>query len=173
MLSRPSCVIFVLFTSPIWAQHSVPNRTEDTAIQLVKTVDVSSLDRGLPKVTLEFFLRYEGEGVPIQWRKGNCDRLKGNRSTERELTCVEAEIDLKSGRSATILVSVGTPNRRPVDIPTLCSVTVTEASGMVHPVRLSDLPMELHRPLKKTPGDLPIPAGRELLPLAVETHPNN
>jgi hypothetical protein len=143
---------------------------ENAAIKRVKTVDVSSLERGLPKVTLEFFLKYEGEGAPIKWQMSNCDQQTGNPFIDRERDssiCVEATIDLKSDRSATVLVSVGTIKTGPVGVPTVFSVTVTDPSGMVHTVRrLSDLPMELHRPLPKSPRDLPLPAGASLPPLA-------
>jgi hypothetical protein len=154
----------------MWAQYPYPNKAADAAIKRAKTVEVSSLDRGLPKVTLEFFLKYEGEGAPIRWRMRNCGRADGNRFVEGErdpTICVEAEIDLKDDRSATIVVSVGTLKTGPVGVPTLFSVTVTDPSGMTHVVRrLSDLPVELHRPLPKWPRDLPLPGGAALSALA-------
>lgn len=176
VLSRVSSLIFVLLTCSLWGQHTYPNEAEEAAIERVKTTQVSSLDRGLPKVTLEFFLSYEGEGAPIKWRMGNCSQLNGNRSIDREQDpsiCVEADIDLKEDRSATVIVSVGTVKTGPVGAPTLFSVTVTDRSGATRAVRrLSDLPMELHRPLPKWPRDVPLPAGAALLPLVDGTSPN-
>jgi hypothetical protein len=161
---------FVLITLPLWAQHPYSKEAENAAIKRVKTVDVSSLDRGLPKVTLEVFLKYEGEGAPIKWRVSNCDQSTGNPSIDREWDspmCVEADIDLKGDRSAAVVVSVGTLKTGPVGVPAVFSVTVTDPSGMGRVVRhLSDLPMELHRPLPKSPRDLPLAVDAALSPLA-------
>ena len=164
---------FVLSTLPLWAQHPYSKEAQNAAIKRVKTVDVSSLDRGLPKVTLEFFLKYEGEGAPIKWRVSNCYQPNGNPSIDRERDspmCVEADIDLKGDRSAAVVVSVGTLKTGPVGVPTVFSVTVTDPIGLVRSVRhLSDLPMELHRslrPLPKSPRDLPLPVDAALSPLA-------
>jgi hypothetical protein len=165
--------IVILFGCSLWAQHPYSKEAENAAIKRVKKVDVSSLESGLPKVTLEFFLKYESEGAPIGWRGSDCELLKGKPFVDRELLCVEADIDLKGDRSATIVVSVGTFKKGSVGVPRLCGVTVTDANGRTHAVRLSDLPMEFHRPLPKSPGDLPLPAGAAFSPLAAGTHPNS
>ena len=164
MPGRVSSFVFLFVTCSLWAQHPYPNKTKLAVIRRVKTVEVSSLERGLPKVTLEFFLKYEGEGAPIRWLLSDCDQLNGNRFIDRERDasiCVEADIELKGDRSATVVVSVGTLNTGPVGVPTVFRVTVTDPTGMVHDVRrLSDLPLELHRPVPKSPGDLPLPVAR-------------
>ena len=176
MPNRVSCFVFLFASCSLWAQHPYPNKAKVAVIRRVKIVDVSSLDRGLPKVTLEFFLKYEGEGASIRWQVSNCDQLNGNQLISRERDgsiCVEADIDLKGDRSATVVVSVGTVKTGLVSVPTVFSVTVTDPSGMVQAVRrLSDLPMELHRPLPKSPRDLPLPVGAALLPLAAGNSPN-
>jgi hypothetical protein len=158
----------LLLTICLWAQGPSANKTERGAIQRVKTLPVSSLDRSLPKVTLEFFLKYEGEGAPIKWEVNDCGEQTGNRAVDHgrdSAMCVEADIDLKDDRAAAVLVSVGTFKSGPVDVPTVFSVTITDPSGMIRPVRrLSDLPMELHRPQPKWPHDLPVPAGALLSP---------
>ena len=176
MPNRVSTFVFLFVTCSLWAQRPYPDKAKVAVIRRVKTVDVSWLDRGLPKVTLEFFLKYEGEGAPIRWQVSNCDQLNGNRLIDRERDgsiCVEADIDLKGDRSATVVVSVGTLKTGPVSVPTVFSVTVTDPTGMVHAVRrLSDLPMGLHRPLPKSPRDLPLPVGAALLPLVAGNSPN-
>ena len=153
---------FVLFGVSLWAQHTYTNETEVDTIKHVKSLQVSSLDGSLPKVTLEFFLKYEGEGAPIKWSMSNCDQLKGNPVTDHDRNaaiCVEAEADLKGNRSATVAVSLGKPGTRPPTVPSVFSVTVTDQNGSTREVRrLGDLPMELHRPLPKEPRDLPFPA---------------
>jgi len=72
MLARVSGLTLALIACSLWAQPSHSNQSEEAAIQRAKTLLVSSLDRGLPRVTLEFFLKYEGRGAPIQWRTIHC-----------------------------------------------------------------------------------------------------
>ena len=40
--------------------------------------------------------------------------------------CVEAAIDLKDGHAATVLVSVGTFKKGPVDVPAVLAVRITD-----------------------------------------------
>jgi hypothetical protein len=154
-------LLFLLLTFCARAQGPSADKTEIGAIQRVKTLPISSLDRSLPKVTLEFFLKYEGEGAPIKWEVNDCGEqtrdtgLDDGRDSAR---CVQADIGLKDGRAATVLVSVGTFKRGPVDVPNVYSVRVTYPGGTIHRLRrLSDLPVELHRQLPKGPKDLPAP----------------
>jgi len=163
MVGMSSSLIFVPLSCLLWAQHPDPRQAEEATIERVKSLQVSSLDHDLPNVTLEFFLKYEGEGAPIKWRTSHCDQVKGNPVTDGKRdrgTCIEAEVDLKDKRSATVVVSLGTSDGRAVSVPTVFNVTVTDQNGRIHDVRrLSELPMELHRPLQKSPRDLPLPVG--------------
>ncbi len=163
MLSSICCLVITLSTSALFAQSLSTSDAGDSAIERVKNLKVSSLDGNLPKVTLEFFLKYEGDGAPIQWRVIHCDDLKRNPLSERErgpAVCVEAELHLKEGRIANVAVSLDVAKTHTAGVPTIFRVTVTDQNGMIHePARLSDLPMELHRPLPKSPRDLPFPAG--------------
>ena len=160
---------FLLLTFGLWAQGSSANEMEGGAIQRVKALPVSSLDRNLPKVTLEFFLKYEGGGEPIKWHVNECNEHTKDMVVDHKhdtAMCVVAEINLKDERAATILVSVGTFKRGPVDVPIVYGVRVNYPFGATHSLlRLSDLPAELHRPLPKGPKDLPPPvSGLLLLP---------
>jgi hypothetical protein len=56
-------LVLLLFSFGAWAQRPSVDKTQADAIQRVKSLPISSLDRSLPKVTLEFFLSYEG-GAP-------------------------------------------------------------------------------------------------------------
>ena len=162
MRIRTTSLIFVLLTCSLWAQDPYPSKEEEATIQRVKGLLAASLDPRLPKVTLEFFLQYEGEGAPIKWRMGNCDQLGRKpvtNSKQGSTVCVKAEIDLKDNRSVMVVVSLGTPKPRTTSVPTLFSVMITDQGWMRDVQRLSDLPMELHRPLPKSPRDLPLPAG--------------
>ena len=150
-------VSFSLLTLGLWAQS--PSAIEESAaIQRVKSLHVSSLDRSLPKVTLEFFLKYEGGDAPIRWEVTECREQSGSPAVARgpdSAMCVKAEIDLKD-RTAIVLVSVGTFKRGPVDVPSVYGVRVTYLFGATqHLNRLSDLPAELHRRMPIGPKDLP------------------
>lgn len=148
---------FPLLVFCVWALGPSDEKEID-AIARVKTLLISSLDRTMPKVTLEFFLNYEGGGAPIKWEVKECGEK--NRDTRgdygRDSMCVEAGIALKDGRAATVLISVGTSKGSAVAVPAVYDVRVTGPGGTVHRLdRLSDLPVELHRPLPKGPKDLP------------------
>ena len=98
----------------MWAQGPSADKREMSAIQRVKTLPVSSLDRDLPKVTLEFFLRYEGEGAPIKWKVNDCGEQTQRAAVAHgrdSAMCVEAYIGLSDGRTATVLVSVDAQER--------------------------------------------------------------
>lgn len=164
MRSSAIGLIVVLFACTLRAQHPFPNKSEESVISRAKAMDVASLDRALPKVSLEFFLEYESEGAPIHWwLVNNCELLKKNplvSHEENSAVCVEADIDLKDNRSASIVVSLGRLAAGSAGVPILVRAMVSDRSGETHAVRrLSDLPMELHRPQPKWPRDLPLPAG--------------
>jgi hypothetical protein len=165
---RPTIPIVssLLLTFCVLAQGPSADKTETDAIQRVKDLPVSSLDRSLPKIKLEFFLNYEGQGAPIKWGVHDCgekDRDTTKDQGRDSAMCVEASISLKDGRAATVLISVGTFKRGPVDVPTVYGVRVTDAGGRIQSLdRLSDLPVELHRPLPKGPKDLPAPVRARL-----------
>ena len=60
------------------------DQTKSQAIQRVKELPVSSLDRDLPKITLEFFLQYEGEGNPITWEVNGCDKANPDAAANQQ-----------------------------------------------------------------------------------------
>jgi hypothetical protein len=124
---------------------------------------VSSFDRSLPNVSLEFFLKNEGGGPPIKWEVNDCGEQNGNPATDdrRDLPmCVEADFEAKTLTAVTVLVSVGTHKGGPSGVPAFLRVTIIDLSGISRPVRhLGDLPMELPRPAPRVPRDLPDPVG--------------
>ena len=151
---------FLLLAVGLWGQSSSANLTEKAAIQRVKNLMVSSLDPLLPNVTLEFFLKTESLGAPIQWEVNDCDRQPENSTancTHEGPKCVAADIEFKDLRRAILLVSIGTFKNGAFGTPTLFSVTISGQGGSRSVRRLSDLPMELHRLLPKAPRDLPFP----------------
>lgn len=162
------CVWFLLSVVCLWAQASPATKSEDSAIQRVKNLQVSSIDGSLPKVSLEFFLKYEGEGAPIRWQVNECGKQTGKPNVDHErafLKCITADMELKDGRGVTVVISVGTSKSGLVGTPALLSVTVIAPTGFIRQVpRLSDLPAELHHRLPKGPRDLPLPVGTLWLP---------
>ena len=159
MVGKLSFLMTLLLGCLVWAQEG--SNPEAATIERVKGLRVSSLDRDLPEVTLEFFLKYEAGGVPIRWGTSNCTQPKNSLFTQdaEAGTCVEAQLDLKDSRSATVVVFMGTAKSGRVPVPKILRVTVIDR-GAIHEVqRLHDLPMELHRPLPKGPRDLPLPVG--------------
>jgi len=129
----------------------------------MKAVELAVSRNKLTNVSLEFFLKYEGGGTPIKWGVNDCGDQTGSPALDQghgSPMCVEADFEFKGQTAVTVLVSVGTFNRGPSGVPALISVTITDISGISHPVRhLSDLPMELHRPEPRLPRDLPVPVG--------------
>jgi hypothetical protein len=154
---------FLFSAAALWAQPPSVNKVEKAAIQRARQSLVSSFDRSLPRVSLEFFLKYEGEGAPIKWEVNDCGEQTGNPAVDDERDspmCVEANMNLKDRRTVTVLVSVGTFKSGLVGLPALFSATILDQNGLVRPLcHLSDLPAELHRPPPKLPRDLPTPVG--------------
>lgn len=152
----------LLLTASLWAQQPSVSKTEKVAIQRAKNLIVSSFDRSLPNVSLEFFLNYEGGGAPIEWQVTDCGNQTGAPVLYQEQgtpMCVEADFESKEQKAVTVLISSGTFNSGPSALPARISLTIIE-SGATRPVRrLGDLPVELHRPAPRFPRDSPVPAG--------------
>jgi hypothetical protein len=128
-------VVSLLLTSCVRAQGPSAGKREIAAIQRVKTLLISSMDHRLPKVTLEFFLKYEGEGAPIKWDVSDCGEQDQDAVVDHgrdSAMCVRTALGLKDGRAATVLVSIGTFKRGPVDVPTAYGVSVTYPDGTIH-----------------------------------------
>lgn len=153
----------LLLTVCLWPQPSSANKTEKATIRCAKSLIVSSFDRSLPNVSLEFFLKNEGGGAPIKWEVNECGEQNGNPRTDDRRDppmCVEADFEAKNRTAVTVLVSVGTFKGGLSGAPGLLRVTITDLSGISRSVRhLGDLPMELHRPAPRLPRDLPDPVG--------------
>jgi hypothetical protein len=164
----------LLLSVCLWAQQSSVNETEKVAISRAKSLIVSSLDRSLPNVSLEFFLKYESGGAPIKWEVKSCGHQTRSPTLDQEHgspMCVEADFEFKGQTAVTVLVSTGTFKGGASAVPPLISVSINE-SGTSRPVRqLSDLPAELHRPPPRLPRDLPIPVGA-LSPLPKSSRPD-
>lgn len=149
----------LLLTTILWAQSSPPDKTEKKAIERAKAVLASSLDRSLPKITLDYWLQYESKGGAIHWEAHDCAGQTGNPAADRGrdfFICVEADFDVEH-RTASVMVAVGTRGKGVTGTPELFSVSVTEADGAVHSIKhLGSLPAELHRarPVPRSPRDL-------------------
>ena len=151
-----------LLVSGLYAQSSPEEKKEKETIQHAKGLLVSTLDRSLPKVSLEYFLKYESAGALIHWEVNDCGEQTGDPAVDKDRdlpTCVEADFDVDH-RAITIFIAVGTVNKAVSGAPALFSATITEPGGSIKSLRqLGELPKELHRPLPKSPRDVPDPAG--------------
>jgi hypothetical protein len=152
---------FVLLT--VWLCGQSPAEKKDKAtIQRAKSLLVSSVDKSLPKVTLEYFLQYESGGEAIQWEVNDCGEESGNPAVDsgREFPiCVEANFG-GNNVAVSVVISVGTFKKGQSGAPAFFSAMVTDFAGKSHPLRhLGELPMALHRPAPRGPRDLLDPAG--------------
>jgi hypothetical protein len=151
---------FVLLAVSLWGQRQSTNGNQEAAILRAKNVLVSSLDRSLPKVSLDFFLKYEAGGSPIQWEVNGCGEQPGSPASDHGSDppmCAEADF-AKHQTDVSVLVSVGTFKRGPIGVPAFFSVKVNGPGGRsLRLRRLGDLPKELNRPAPRMPRDLPVP----------------
>lgn len=146
----------LLFASCVVAQSTRDDPQGAVAIQRAKGILVSSLDHSLPKVSLEFFLKYEAEDAPIHWDEHDCGNDSDTEDSLHDLsTCVEADFDLKN-QAVSIVIFMGTLKAGLSKTPALFSATMTDFAGSSHSLRhLGELPMMLHRPVRRSPKDTP------------------
>lgn len=151
------CLPLLLWYS-LWAQTSPGDEAEQSTIARAKKIQASSIDALLPKVSLEFFLRYESEGSPIHWEVNDCGEQTGNPSVDQGRsfpTCVEADFDVHH-RSVSIVITLGTSKAAERDPAGFFSGSITDADGTSHAIRrLSDLPARLRRYFPRQPQVLP------------------
>lgn len=155
-------VLCLMLSACLCAQSAREDTREKDMIQHTKSLPVSSFDRALPKVSLEYFLQYESGGAAIHWEVHDCGEQPGKLESHasRELrTCVEADFD-SNHLSVRVLIAPGTFNQGISTRPVLFNATLTDLSGDTRSIRrLSDLPRELHRPLPRLPRELSEPRG--------------
>jgi len=153
---------FLMLVSSLCAQSSSDDKRDAETIQHARSLLVSTLDRSLPKITLEYFLKYESGGAAIHWEVNDCGEQTGDPETDKERDfpiCVEADFD-KDHQAVTLMIAVGTFKKGVSGAPGIFSATITDHGGSTKSIhQLGDLPKELHRPLPKSPRDLPDPAG--------------
>lgn len=151
------CFGLLLLITGLWAQSSPPKVTGKKAIARAKAVLASSLDRSLPKITLEYFLQYESKGGTIHWEANDCGEQTRNPGAGRGRDfplCIEADFEVEH-RAVSVMVAVGTTGKRVAGTPELFSAKVADADGAIHSIKqLGSLPAELHRPLPRSPRNL-------------------
>lgn len=144
-------LLLVLLHTVLSAQSAM--EADRVAVTRAKKIAVSELDDRLPKVSLEFFLKYEAAGMPVSWRIVKCGEEALAASPIP--TCVEADFDRKNDGTATVVISIDNSKTSPAT-PGFIGATVTDMGGAPRKVRrLGDLPMELQRAAPKTPRDSP------------------
>lgn len=162
MALKTVAICLLLLAGGACAQSTAQDAREKDRIERTKRLLVSSLDRSLPKISLEYFLKYESEGAAIHWEVNDCGEQTGDPETDKERDfpiCVEADFD-KDHQAVTLMIAVGTFKKGVSGVPGIFSATITGPGGSTKSIRqLGELPKELHRPLPKSPRDLSAPAG--------------
>ncbi len=132
-----------------------PPSPKRAAIQSAKRVLISEFDISLPRISLEYFLDYEGEGAPIDWLLKDCPGNHAKAPELNTLVCVEATLDLRDGRVVAVVIAVPSSAMRVPGSIAFRSVTVTDQGSSVRSLRLIELPAAIHRLQRNPPRDLP------------------
>ncbi len=151
-------IALMIIVAPAFSQTPSREKADREAIEYAKSIPVSTLDRTLPRVTLQFFLDNESSGARIAWEVNDCGEQTGAPDVDRGRDfpmCVEAEVFLKDQRSLNVSVVVGTFNKGVNGEPIVWSVLLTGNDGEVRSIKLRDIPVELHRPDRRPSKKLP------------------
>jgi hypothetical protein len=128
------------------------SKRDKLAIERAKNVLVSSFDKRLPKVTLEYFLTSESNDGRVEWEVNDCGEQSGNPAVDRGRDfplCAQATVSGRELRTVTVMVGVGTYKKGIAGTPGLYGVTVSDENGD-RAVKLFDVPAEMHRGRPKT-----------------------
>ena len=106
------------------------------AIKRARNVRVSSFDPALPNLTLQSFLEYETGHAQSEWTTIECE----SSADLKNALCVRTSSEVDDQIS--VFVTVQVP-KSVTSHPTLVSVEVTD-HGLVHPIRLIELPVVTH-----------------------------
>lgn len=156
--ARVTHYIMLLVSVLLLAGTALTQASEDggnkVLIERAQRLLVSRLDGSLPKVTLDYFLRYEAAGSEVRWEVNDCGEQTGAAETDRDRdipTCVEADFDADQG-AVTLMIAMGSVKQGLSNAPSVFSAVVIDSNGQVRPLHhLGDLPKELHRPLPNGP----------------------
>jgi hypothetical protein len=140
--------LLLLISTLVCAQTAKLSKRDQQAIARAKNVLVSTFDKSLPKVTLEYFLTSESDGGKIEWEVNDCGEQTGNPAIDRGRDlplCVQATVSGRNHGLAVVMVAVGTFRKGVTGTPELFFVTVADESGQERSIKLFDLPAEMHR----------------------------
>lgn len=129
----------------------------------MKRAEARQFDSLLPRVTFEYFVRYEaGANGRVTWEVKDCGEQAGDpqAGAGRDFPlCVQATASMAGGRLFLVSASVGTFRSPDFANPVVRDVVVVEPTGESEQLRtLSDLPAALQ---KKKPWSRDL---RDLLP---------
>ncbi|HYG98487.1 MAG TPA: hypothetical protein VD837_05095 [Terriglobales bacterium] len=138
-----------LSASALLAQVASLTPADELVIARAKNTLVSELEPGMPKITLEYFLRSE-VNAELTWEINDCGEQTGNQSVDKGRDfprCVEAKATLADGRLVVVMIAVGTMQTNTATKPRLFSMFVSGSRVSLR--HLSQLPAELHRDFKR------------------------
>jgi hypothetical protein len=153
---RPAVATLAVVVLTFSASAQSRSAPETDLVRLVQNLKASSFDASLPKVNLGFFLNYEAAGARVDWKVTDCGAWPASKELDRSphpLKCVEADFDAND-IAVTMLVDVAHAQQPPPRI-LVVYVAIVDREGKSRSIRLRDLPKELHRPVPRSPRDVP------------------
>jgi hypothetical protein len=140
----PICLLVV---STRWGTQVQPlQRNQLIPINRVQQGLVSKLDPALPDVPLLKWLTVEAGGeAKITWNVSNCRNVQGISVDERRMfpVCVEADADMKDGRSIVLVFGVALAKPSSEDGSKFCFGHLETPHETISLHHLSDLPVAL------------------------------
>jgi len=122
--------------------------TDQLAIERARTTIVYTFDKGLPKVSLEDFLKQSTNNALLTWEVNDCGEQSGDPEDGQPDIPICAQVTLKAtnGRAATVMVAVGTARKGVSGKPELFDVFITDLDDSTYAIQLRNLPAEFNPP---------------------------
>jgi len=125
---------------------SAAQSTDQLAIERARTTIVYTFDKSLPKVSLEDFLKQSTNNALLTWEVNDCGEQSGDpEDSQRDLPiCAQVTLKATNGRTATVMVAVGTEQKGVSGKPELFDVFITDHDDSTYTIQLRDVPAELN-----------------------------
>ena len=120
---------------------------DQLAIERARSTIVYTFDKGLPKISLEDFLRQSWSGAAPTWEANDCGEQSGDPEVDEKRDfpiCAQATVKATNGRAATVMVAVGTVQRGVSGRPELFDVFITDLDDSTYTIQLRDISAELN-----------------------------
>jgi hypothetical protein len=128
------------------ASFAAAQANDAAAIERAKSAVVYSFDKALPKTSLESFLTQAAPGAKVKWESNDCGEQSGDPEidSQRDIPiCAQASITASNGRTAVVMVAVGSLKKGVSGRPELFDVSVTSEDGLSETIQLRDLQKQI------------------------------